>query len=60
MTEQELDTFRDAITSLMIEDGDFEDNAYNWGLSHALLVLGGATTDGIISLRNTMRQANSV
>lgn len=50
MNKVELD-----IANLMIETDSQEDNAYNWGLAHAVLLFNGGDVDAIREARDRMR-----
>jgi hypothetical protein len=50
MNKVELD-----IANLMIESDNQEDNAYNWGLAHAVLLFNGGDVGAIKEQRDRMR-----
>jgi hypothetical protein len=50
------ETVRIDITNLMIDDSDNqEDNAYNWGLAHAMLVMDGVDFAAVKQQRDRVR-----
>ena len=53
-----LEQIRADITNLMIDDSDNqEDNAYNWGLAHAMLVMDGIDVASVKQQRDRVRTA---
>lgn len=46
-----LDKFQDNIAELLVDSELEEDNAYNWGLHHASLLLNGVKPQDIIDMR---------
>ena len=49
-----VDKFYDNITQLLVDSDLEEDNAYNWGLHHASLLLNGVKPQDIIDMRMRM------
>jgi hypothetical protein len=54
------DKFQRDILELMIDSGLPEDNAYNWGLQHATLLLNGVKPETIVDMRMRMTMGQAL
>ena len=49
-----IDKLQEDILELMVDSGLPEDNAYNWGLQHATLLIQGVKPQDIVDVRMRM------